>query len=109
VLEALWHIGPMRQCDLAEKVLVSASNLTTVIDNLERDGFVQRQRDPADRRVSITALTPEGEARVTAFFPTHVARLAEAMSALDTNELTQLAQLCRKLGLAARATKRTPA
>lgn len=113
VLEALSHLGPMRQCDLAAKVLISASNLTTVIDNLERDGLVERQRDPADRRVSITALTPAGASRVAAFFPPHVARLTEAMSALSAAELTQLAQLCRKLGLAAaqaaRATKASSA
>lgn len=64
VLEALLHLGPMPHCALAAKLLVSASNLTTVIDNLERDGLVRRDRDPDDRRVSITSLTPAGEARL---------------------------------------------
>ncbi|HMV27950.1 MAG TPA: MarR family transcriptional regulator, partial [Anaerolineales bacterium] len=38
VLEALYHIGSMTQGEVSSKVLKSTSNLTTVIDNLERDG-----------------------------------------------------------------------
>lgn len=101
VLEALSHLGPMAHCALAAKLLVSASNLTTVIDNLERDGFVRRDRDPGDRRVSIASLTPAGEARLAEFFPQHVQRLVRAMSGLDAVEQAELARLCRKLGHAA--------
>ncbi len=101
VLEALLHLGPMPHCALAAKLLVSASNLTTVIDNLERDGLVRRDRDPDDRRVSITSLTPAGEARLAEFFPEHIERLVSAMNMLDAEEQVELARLCRKLGLAA--------
>ncbi len=103
VLEALWHLGPMKQCALAGKLLLSASNLTTVLDNLERDGLVRRDRDSHDRRVSITSITPAGEARLAGFFPQHVQRLVRAMSGLDASELQQLGELCRKLGVAAAA------
>lgn len=109
VLEALSHLGPMSHCALAAKLLVSASNLTTVIDNLERDGLVRRERDPNDRRVSITSLTPAGEARLASFFPQHVRRLVSAMSALDPEEQVELGRLCRKLGRAAAGeTSRAP-
>jgi MarR family 2-MHQ and catechol resistance regulon transcriptional repressor len=108
VLEALRHLGPMPHCALAAKVLVSASNLTTVIDNLERDGLVRRDRDPKDRRVSITSLTPAGEARLAEFFPQHVGRLVAAMNALDAAEQLELARLCRKLGTAAANLALTP-
>jgi MarR family transcriptional regulator, 2-MHQ and catechol-resistance regulon repressor len=104
VLEALHHLGPMPQCVLAGKLLVSASNLTTVLDNLERDGLVRRERDPADRRVSIATLTAAGADRLASFFPGHIRRLEAAMSLLDHDELVQLASLCRKLGLAVATT-----
>jgi MarR family transcriptional regulator, 2-MHQ and catechol-resistance regulon repressor len=103
VLESLYHLGPMPQCVLAGKLLVSASNLTTVLDNLERDGLVRRDRDPSDRRVSIATLTDAGAIRLASFFPGHIQRLEQAMSALDDDELVQLAALCRKLGLAVAA------
>ncbi len=109
VLEALRHLGPMPHCALAAKVLVSASNLTTVIDNLERDGLVRRDRDANDRRVSITSLTPAGEARLAEFFPQHVQRLVSAMNTLDADEQVELARLCRKLGLAAASMASEPA
>jgi len=98
VLEALSHLGPMAHCALAGKLLVSASNLTTVLDNLERDGLIRRDRDRRDRRVSMTSLTPSGEARLASFFPQHVQRLVGAMSGLDESEQLELARLCRKLG-----------
>ncbi len=103
VLESLWHLGPMKQCTLAGKLLLSPSNLTTVLDNLERDGLVRRDRDSSDRRVSITSITAAGETRLAGFFPQHVDRLMQAMSALDALELQQLGTLCRKLGVAAAA------
>src|SRR6266540_5957296 len=51
VLEALYHLGHMKQGEIGSKVLKSGSNMTTVIDNLERDGMVRRERDAEDRRV----------------------------------------------------------
>ena len=101
VLEALAHLGPMRHCELAGKLLVSPSNLTTVLDNLERDGLVKRERDQADRRVSMTSLTPAGADRLASFFPAHVGRLVQAMSGLDPEEQAELGRLCRKLGRSA--------
>lgn len=101
VLESLAHLGPMRHCELAGKLLVSPSNLTTVLDNLERDGLVKRERDQADRRVSMTSLTPAGADRLASFFPAHVARLVQAMSGLEPDEQAELGRLCRKLGRAA--------
>ena len=107
VLEALHHLGPLSQSALASKLLVSASNLTTVLDNLERDGLVQRVRDTADRRVSMSSrasngsVTAAGRGRITACLPGHVARVTDALAALTATEQVELARLCRKLGLAA--------
>jgi MarR family transcriptional regulator, 2-MHQ and catechol-resistance regulon repressor len=103
VLEALAHLGAMSQCALAGKLLLSPSNLTTVLDNMERDGLVRRDRHATDRRVSIVTLTAVGEARLASFFPQHVQRVVQAMSGLDDDELAAFSQLCRKLGLAAAA------
>ena len=50
VLEAIYHIGPLCQSELAEKLLKSGGNLTLVVDNLEKAGYVRRERDSADRR-----------------------------------------------------------
>lgn len=103
VLEALWHLGPMSQVRLCGKLLVSGSNLTTVIDNLEKRGLVRRDPDPEDRRAHLVRLTHEGLALIAEAFPGHAARIAALFAPLSTEEQRELGRLCRKLGLAARA------
>lgn len=100
VLEALWHLGPMPQARLCEKLLVSGSNLTTVIDNLERSGLVHRGENPDDRRAHLVRLSSKGEALIAKAFPAHAERVTALLGALTAAEQQQLGQLCRKLGLA---------
>ena len=50
VLEALFHLGPLSQKDIGQKILRSSGNITMVIDNLEKRGLVRRERDRQDRR-----------------------------------------------------------
>jgi MarR family 2-MHQ and catechol resistance regulon transcriptional repressor len=98
VLEALLHLGPLCQRELAEKILRSAGNLTTVVDNLEGAGLVRRRRDRKDRRVVTVHLTSNGERLIRSVLPSNVAAIVEAFSILDANEQRELAALCRKLG-----------
>lgn len=103
VLEALFHLGPLSQSQLGEKLLTSASNLTTVLRNLERDGLVRRVRDDRDGRVQMVHLTAAGRHRIRRIFPAHARRISRAMDALTVTEQRQLGRLCRKLGRAQQA------
>jgi len=98
VLEALYHLGTMTQGEISRKVLKSVSDITTVIDNLERDRFVRRERDAQDRRVIHVYLTETGTAKLESVLPLHVAALVEEFSVLSESEQETLAYLCRKLG-----------
>jgi MarR family 2-MHQ and catechol resistance regulon transcriptional repressor len=98
VLEAVYHLGPMCQRALGEKLLVSGGNVTTVVDNLERDGLVRRQRSEVDRRYVTVHLTESGEKRIAGYFPEHAERIREAMAVLTPDELDELQRLCKKLG-----------
>lgn len=98
VLEALYHLGPMTQGEVSQKVLKSGSNMTTVIDNLERDGLVRRERDANDRRVIHVHLTEAGAGKLEAVLPGHIAALVEEFSALSASEQETLGALCKKLG-----------
>ena len=98
VLEALYHLGHMTQGEISTKVLKSGSNMTTVIDNLERDAFVRRERDANDRRVIHVHLTEAGGAKVEAVLPTHIAALVEEFKVLSASEQETLGELCKKLG-----------
>jgi MarR family 2-MHQ and catechol resistance regulon transcriptional repressor len=100
VLEALHHLGPMHACDLAQKVLRSNANMTTVLDNLEKAGLVVRERSKDDRRFVRVSLTSAGRKRIAAVLPAHVAEITDALSALAPAEQEELGRLCKKLGLA---------
>ena len=101
VLEALLHVGPMVQRELAEKLLTSPSNLTTVIDNLEREELVERRPYPEDRRCTEIHLTGQGRELIEDVFPRHLERISGLFDALEAGEQDELARLCRKLGRAA--------
>ena len=98
VLEALYHLGSMTQGEISQKVLKSGSNMTTVIDNLERDGLVRRERDANDRRVIHVHLTEAGSGKLEQILPGHVAALVEEFSVLSAGEQETLGALCKKLG-----------
>lgn len=101
VLEALLHVGPMCQRDLARKLLKSGGNITLVVDNLEKRGLVRRERDREDRRFITVHLTEEGRRLIRELFPRHAAALTQVMEALTAEELAELGRLCKKLGLSA--------
>jgi MarR family 2-MHQ and catechol resistance regulon transcriptional repressor len=99
VLEALHHIGPLCQSELAEKLLRSGGNLTLVVDNLEKAGYVGRERDPADRRFVVVKLTDKGQVFIAALFPKVVANVVREMASLSSTELSDFGRLCKKIGL----------
>lgn len=99
VLEAIYHMGPLSQGELAEKLLRSGGNLTLVVDNLEKAGYVLRERDPADRRFVIVKLTDKGTKFITELFPKVVSNVTREMAILSSTELLDLSRLCKKIGL----------
>jgi MarR family 2-MHQ and catechol resistance regulon transcriptional repressor len=98
VLEALYHLGPLSQAEIARKILKSTGNITMVIDNLEKRGLVRRERDPEDRRYYAVRLTAPGKKLIGSVFPRHAAGIVEGMRALTRAEQENLGELCRKLG-----------
>jgi len=99
VLEALYHLGPLCQTEIGQKLLRSSGNITMVIDNLEKRSYVKRERKKEDRRFMLVRLADDGLELIRKVFPAHAAVIASEMSVLSESEQDTLAQLCRKLGL----------
>ena len=98
-LEALYHLGPLYQTELAAKLLKTGGNLTLVVDNLERCGFVRRERKAEDRRYVRVTLTPKGRKFIAALFPKLAASLTRQFATLTSAEQAALGRLCKKLGI----------
>ena len=98
VLEALYHLGPLCQVQLSQKLLRSSGNMTMVVDNLEKIGYVRRVRSIEDRRMISIELTPTGTQLIEKVLPLQVAAIVSEMSVLTPEEQVTLGELCRKLG-----------
>ena len=100
VLEALYHLGPLSLGDLADKLLVTGGNVTYVMDRLEEQGLVYRDRSPEDRRVIQGKLTPEGRRRIAEVLEGHAEYVEGLTRHLDGAEQDQLRSLLKTLGVA---------
>jgi MarR family 2-MHQ and catechol resistance regulon transcriptional repressor len=102
VLEALYHKGPLLLGEVQKKILVSSGGVTYLVDRLEQRGLVRRKLCAEDRRARYAELTENGGAFMDDTFPEHAQHIAEAVSALDTDEQRELIRLLKELGLSAR-------
>jgi DNA-binding MarR family transcriptional regulator len=67
----------LRMGDLAERVLLSPSGLTRLVDRLMAKGLVQRRADPTDARVTLASLTREGSRQLRRAARTHLRGIRE--------------------------------
>ena len=72
------------QRELGDRLVVDRSNVTGLLDRLEKSGWVRRTDDPADRRVYRVVLTPAGRAlwgKVTPLYLEVVSQITRGVSA----------------------------
>lgn len=82
----------LRMTDLAEKVLLSPSGLTRLIDRLVAKGLVERRTDPEDGRVALACLTEEGRRQLRMAALTHLRGIREHFtSRLSEPQLREVA------------------
>jgi MarR family 2-MHQ and catechol resistance regulon transcriptional repressor len=98
MLDALYHLGPLKQGTLAQKILRSNGNVTALVDGLARRGLVERRRNSNDRRCVTVHLTAVGRALFELILPDHVGAIRAHFSALDQAEQETLRALCSRLG-----------
>jgi len=76
----------MRQVELAERVLLSHSGLSRLIDRIEAKGLVERVQCPGDRRSLHIQLTDEGRRMLEEMWPVYARGIAEDfLPALGSN------------------------
>jgi DNA-binding MarR family transcriptional regulator len=90
--------GRLRMNDLAERVLLSRSGLTRLIDRLQREGLVSREACASDARGLYAVLTVAGEQRLTEATPTYLRAIRRRfLDLLDEEELRRCAAMLTKL------------
>ena len=88
----------LRMTELAQRVLISRSGLTRLVDRLEREGLVRREACDDDARGLFAVLTDAGFQRLRRASPTHLRGVASyAMDRLDQDQVQALAEICARL------------
>ena len=64
--------GKLRMADLADRVVLSRSGMTRLVDRLEREALLVREQCSADARGCFAVLTPRGAEFLAEARPTHL-------------------------------------
>ncbi len=96
VLKIVRESQAISQTELAHRSLRDKTNITRILDGLEKKGFVERRKDEHDRRMYRIHCTPEGEDVLSSVYPVwaKVEKIYE--KGLSKDEVDQLRSLLGK-------------
>ena len=103
--EVLLHLSRaegrrLRRVDLAERVVLTPSGITRLLEGLERCGYVERASCASDARVTYAQLTEQGDAKLREASQTHVADIHALFGdRYSTEEIRSLRDLLERLPL----------
>jgi DNA-binding MarR family transcriptional regulator len=89
-LASVKNRGPLTLGELAAAEQVAPPTMTKVVEKLEANGFVTRQIDPTDRRVTRVSVTPDGLRHLDSTRQRRTAWLATRLEQLDEQQLERL-------------------
>ncbi len=94
--------------EIADQLAVTRATVTGLLDALEKEKFIIRQRREDDRRSVSVFLTAKGLKKVEQVYPPHYYNITQAMQVLSKDERMQLIGLLRKLRAAAPLLSKPP-
>ena len=97
---ALYYLKTMKrisQRDLSNLMNVKDSSAGRLIDRLERDGFIERERNDADRRVIYIKLTEKGDQLICDLMPIGVQFNDDLLTGIDEQELMIYEKVLKKM------------
>jgi DNA-binding MarR family transcriptional regulator len=102
-LNLLDRRGPLSPKELALQVGVHPATLTGILDRLERDGWVARDRDPADRRGVLVRSLRDRSAELLRLYSGMNSSLTEICNRYDDAQLEGLVDFLSRAATAGRA------
>ena len=96
VLEILYHKGDLCINDIIEKTLSTSGNMTVVIENLRKDGYIKKEKSKADQRKYMISLTDKGRDTISRIFPNHLLNIRDIFKKYSENEKEELLDLLDK-------------
>lgn len=96
VLDVLYAKGEMTIGHLIDSILATSGNMTVVIKNMEKKGWVKRVSSPQDKRSFLISLTNQGVKKIEQALPDHLNKIESAFSVLTAEEQRELVALLKK-------------
>jgi MarR family multiple antibiotic resistance transcriptional regulator len=81
-----------RVADLASAFAIGVGTTSKIVDRMEKEGWLERHPNPANRRSSLLALTPAGESVVSRAEPAWQAAIQDILGAVTAADLTALSR-----------------
>ncbi|HJT62602.1 MAG TPA: MarR family transcriptional regulator [Burkholderiales bacterium] len=91
------HRGGLKMNELSRLLMVTGGNITAIVDQLEKEGQVERLDDSADRRAFRIRLTRSGEKSFAEMARAHEQWVIELLGGLSRKEHDELLKLLAKL------------
>lgn len=84
------------QIEIGDRLLVTASNMTRLVDKLFTDGFIERFAQEGDRRVNLIKITTKGSDLLDKVWPDYYSLISRMTGILSNNELEKLSGILSK-------------
>jgi len=91
------HPEGLKMNALSELLMVTGGNVTAIVDQLEKEGLVERLEEPADRRAFRISLTRAGEKSFAEMARAHEAWVVELLAGMSRRDQDELLKLLAKL------------
>lgn len=83
--------------ELSEKLRMSSASVAQFCDRLVSSGWIKRQNDSKDRRVTRLSLTKDGEKELKEMKIKHFQKMSKNLSLLDNTDLKEMIRIMTKL------------
>ncbi len=91
------HPGGLKMNELSRLLMVTGGNVTAIVDQLEKEGLVERVDEPADRRAFRIQLTRAGEKTFAEMARAHEEWVVELLAGMTRREQDDLLRLLAKV------------
>jgi DNA-binding MarR family transcriptional regulator len=91
------HPEGLKMNELSQRLMVTGGNVTAIVDQLEKEGLVERLDEPADRRAFRIHLTKSGEKAFAEMARAHEEWVVELFSGVSRKDQDELLRLLAKV------------
>jgi len=94
------HIGKeegLSQIDIGRRLIVTASNMTRLVDRMEKEGYIARLTRKGDRRVNLVRISKKGSDLLDKVWPGYYQKITSMANQLNKDELIKISDLLLKL------------